>query len=163
MTTSTFCRIAGAVALLVLVGAAAPSFGADKVKEASFGKGKGSGPLLTRAQLRDCMAQQDRTQAAASDNAKHRAELDREKADITAEGAALKDQLAALDRSSQEAVDQYNEKAAARDKRIDAFEARANEFNQKVEALQTQRTAFAAACENRRYDEADEIAIRKGK
>ena len=78
-------------------------------------------------------------------------------------GNALKEQLAALDRTSQEAVDRYNAQAAERDKRIDAFEARMPPFNEKVENLANERAAFSKRCDNRRYDELDEIAIRKGK
>ena len=78
-------------------------------------------------------------------------------------GQSLKEQLAALDRSSQEAVDQYNGRAAARDQRIDALEARMAPFNARVEAVAAERAAFGKRCDNRRYDERDEIAIKNGK
>lgn len=162
-------RSAGALVFAVL---AATAFAADKTKDAAakepaketraFGKpDKGSGLLLTRAQLRDCMALQDRRQADAAESAKQRAEMEREKAELLRDGDALKEQLAALDRTSQEAVDQYNERAGARDRRIDAFEVRTTDFNKRVEALQALNGQFAANCDNRRYDEADEAAIRK--
>lgn len=148
-----------------LAALAAAPMAAEKVKEGGFGvkAGKSTGPLLTRAQLRECMALQDRRQAEAAENARLRADIDREKGELQREGEALKAQLDALDRTSQEAVDQYNERAAARDKRIDAFEARANDFNKRVESVQALNAQFAANCDNRRFDEADEIAIRKGK
>jgi len=156
-------RHAACAAALIVLGAAA--VGAEKIKEGSFGvkAGKGTGPLLTRAQLRDCMALQERRQAEAGESTKLRADMEREKAELLRDGEALKEQLAALDRTSQEAVDQYNERATARDKRIDAFEGRASDFNKRVEAAQALNAQFAANCENRRFDEADEIAIRKGK
>jgi predicted RNase H-like nuclease (RuvC/YqgF family) len=130
-------------------------------KTGAFGQGKGK--LLTREELRSCMAQQARIREQNEAATREREALEKEKADIVQGGQALKDQLATLDRTNQEAVTQYNEAVAARDKRIDAFEARMPEFNGKVEALQKEREAFSSQCDNRRYDEDDEIAIRKGK
>lgn len=130
-------------------------------KTGAFGQGKGR--VLTREELRSCMAQQDRIRSQNEAAARERETLEKEKAEIVQDGQALKERLAALDRANQEAVTQYNESVAARDKRIDAFEARMPEFNGKVEALQKEREAFAGQCDNRRYDEDDEIAIRKGK
>ena len=129
----------------------------------SFGKGKASGPILTRTELRACLAQQDRVRAQNEAAAREREVLDKEKAELVQQGDALKEQLAALDRSSQEAVDKYNAQAAERDQRIDAFEARMPAFNEKLQAFANEREAFARRCDNRRYDELDEIAIRKGK
>jgi hypothetical protein len=146
----------------LLLGAAGPA--AAQVKEGQFGaKGQASGALLTREQLRACMAQQARIRHAGDDIARDRAAMDIEKAALVTSGADLRDKLAALDRSSQEAVDAYNAEAAERDKRIDEFEPRLAAFNVRAEALGAERAAFAKACENRRFDERDEIAIRKGK
>ena len=136
---------------------------ADKPKESSFGKGKASGPLLTRAQLRDCMARQERVRAQTDETFKLQSVLEQDKAEIAKSGAALKEQFAALDRGNAEAVDAYNAQALARDKLIDDYEARTPPFNAKVESLQLERAAFAKGCENRRFDEVDEIAIKNGK
>jgi chromosome segregation ATPase len=132
-------------------------------KQGRFGQGKVSGPLLTRTELRACFAQQERIHSQGEVATREREVLDREKADLVRQGEALKEQLAALDRSSQEAVDKYNAQAAERDRLIDAFEARMPAFNAKVEALQAERDGFAKRCENRRYDELDEFAIKRGK
>ena len=136
---------------------------ADPPKEGSFGKGKAGGPLLTRAELRDCMARQGRVRAQGDETIKLQAELDREKAEVTAMGAALKEQLAALDRTSTDAVAAYNLQAQAVDKRAGDYNALTPAFNAKLEALKNERDAFAKACENRRFDEKDEIAIKNGK
>ena len=136
---------------------------ADPPKEGNFGKGKSGGPLLTRAELRECMAQQPRVRAHGADTVKAQAELDQEKAELARLGAALKEQLAALDRTSAEAVAAHNEQALAIDKRVDEYAAAIPAFNAKVEALLKEREAFAKACENRRFDEKDEIAIKNGK
>ncbi len=131
--------------------------------QGSFGQGKASGPLLTRAELRECLSQQERLRKADEATRVERQALDQEQAEILRVGDELKQQLAALDRSSQEAVDGYNARAAARDKMIDGFEARLGPFNARVEALQAERGGFSRRCENRRYDERDETAIKNGK
>ena len=136
---------------------------ADKPKESGFGKGKPGGPLLTKAQLRDCLAQQERVRAQTEETVRLQAALERDKTEITKLGDLLKEQLAALDRGDANAVDAYNAQAQNRDKMIDDYEARALQFNAKVESLQGERGAFAKGCENRRFDELDEIAIKSGK
>jgi hypothetical protein len=134
---------------------------AQKVKEG--GKGKAGGPLLTRAQLRDCMAQQERMRSEADQTLALQGQFDRDKAEIGRLGALLKEDLAVLDRTSPEAVEQYNVKATARDKMIDDLEARAPAYNLRVQGLSAEREAYKSACENRRFDEKDEIEIKKGK
>jgi hypothetical protein len=57
----------------------------------------------------------------------------------------------------------YNEKTTARDRQIDDFQARADAFNNLVVANKAEIDAYAGSCENRRYFEEDEIAIKKGK
>lgn len=140
---------------------AAPSWAADK-KEASFGKG-GTGAYLTRDQLRTCLAHQDRVRQQNDDVVKEQAALTAMKADITRSGDELKAKLDALDRTNPDAVAAYNDQASARDKQIDDFQARADAFNARVESSKAQREAFGKACDNRRYFEEDEIAIRKEK
>ena len=149
--------------LCLVAGTASLQVNAQKVKEGSFGKGKAGGPLLTRSQLRECISQQQRMAVQGDEALALQSQFDRDKAEIQRQGAALKEELAALDRTNAELVDQYNAKAAARDKAIDDFEVRAAAYNLRVQQLKTEREAFAAACENRRFDEKDEIAIKNGK
>jgi hypothetical protein len=133
-------------------------------QERSFGvKSKAGGPLLTRAELRECMARDGRVRAQGDETIKLQARMDQEKAEVTRLGAALKERLDALDRTSADAVNAYNEQALAFDKRVDAYNAGTPAFNAKVDALKSEREAFAKNCENRRFDEKDEIAIRNGK
>ena len=150
-------------ALCLVASTASLQANAQKVKEGSFGKGKTGGPLLTRNQLRDCMSQQQRIAVQGNEALALQSEFERDKAELQRSGLALKEELAALDRTSAELVDQYNAKAASRDKMIDDFEARASAYNLRVQQLKTEREAFAGACENRRFDEKDEIAIKSGK
>jgi hypothetical protein len=135
----------------------------EPVKESSFGKGKASGPLLTRAQLRECMAQQERMRVMTEEAVALQTQFNAEKADLAQQGALLKDELAVLDRTNVQAVEQYNVKTAARDKAIDAFEAGLEGYNKRVKRLTMEREIFVGGCENRRYDEKDEIAIQQGK
>lgn len=150
--------IAGA---LLAAAFAAPA--ADKPRESNFGKGKGSGAYLTREQLRSCLSQQARLASRDEEMLKEQTALASTKADFARSGVELKDQLATLDRTNAEAVNAYNERSAARDKDIDAYEARVPGFNERVELNRAERETFGKACDNRRYFEEDEIAIRKGK
>lgn len=157
--------LAGAFALCAALGLStqAAAQTAPKPSQGTFGQGKGSGPLLTRAELRQCLAQQENLRKSDDELRRERQALDDEKAELVRLGTELKEQLAALDRSSQEAVDQYNARAAARDQRIDVLEARMTPFNARVEAAAAERASFGKRCDNRRYDERDEIAIKNGK
>ena len=150
-------------ALCLVASTASLQANAQKIKEGSFGKGKTSGPLLTRNQLRECMSQQQKISLQGDETLALQSQFDRDKAEIQRQGLLLKEELAALDRTNAELVDRYNAKAAARDKTIDDFEARAPAYNLRVQQLQTDRAAYASACENRRFDENDEIAIKSGK
>ena len=138
---------------------------AQKVKQGSVAKAKAKAgvPLMTRDELRDCMALAQRNRVQGEEILALPAQIELEKADLQRHGAMLTEALAALDRTSVELVDQYNAKAAARDKSIEAFDARVGTYNLRAQQLQTDRAAYASACENRRFDEKDEIAIKNGK
>ena len=130
-------------------------------KEGSFGKG--GGPLLTKEQLRNCMSQKVRVGQQDDDLGKEQSALMTLKDAIARDGDALKAKLETVDRTNAEAVAAYNDQAQARDKQIDDYQARVTAFNARVDAAKTERESFAKACENRRFFEDDEIAIRKGK
>lgn len=155
-------RLAALLAALALAPllVASQAWAADKPRPAAT---KPAATLLTRDELRACMAQQGRIRSERDEVNRLRGQIESEKADLVRSGEALKAQLDALDRSSQEAVDRYNDAASARDRAIDAFEARTTEYNRRAEALQGELDGYAKACENRRFDEKDEIAIKNGK
>lgn len=136
---------------------------ADKPKEASFGKGKASGPVLTREQLRQCLTQQAQVKNEEAELVRLQNGLNTDKAAIVRSGETLTEQGAALDRSKPELVTAYNELVLARDKAIDELQARGAQFNERAGTAGAQREAFARACEGRSYNETDEIAIQKGK
>lgn len=151
-----------ALLLCVLLSAGA-AHAADKPKEASFGKGKAGGAVLTRDQLRQCLTQQAQVKNEEAELVKLQAGLNTEKAAVIRSGEVLAEQGNTLDRSKPELVSAYNEQVLARDKAIDELQARGAQFNERAGAAGVQREAFAKACEGRSYNESDEIAIQKGK
>ena len=157
---SIFSRcLLGAACLSALISPLAVN--AQKVKQGSVAKA--GVPVMTRDELRDCMALAQRNRVQGEEILALPAQFELEKAELQRHGTMLTEELAALDRTSVERVDQYNAKAAARDKLIEVFEARVTAYNLRAQQLQTDRAAYAGACENRRFDEKDEIAIKNGK
>ena len=137
---------------------------ADKPKkQGAFGTGKAVGAYLTRDQLRACLAQHAQTMRRDAALQQEQAALTNAKAEIARSGDVLKLQLEVVDRTQADAVAAYNEQAKARDQQIDDYQARVTAFNTRVEDRQAERDAFAKNCDNRRYFEEDEIAIKKGK
>jgi hypothetical protein len=120
-------------------------------------------PLLTREELRACMNTKASLDQQREQVEQMKAGLDAEKTDIESEGSALKERLAALDRTNKDLVEQFVESNNAHDKRIDAYSARSSTFNAKVDTLLADREAYKRDCENRRFDERDERAIKSGK
>jgi len=145
--------------------AATLAVAADKPgkKEGSFGSGTATGAYLTRDQLRVCLARQTKVNGENAAMVAEQTALTALKADVTRSGDELKQTLETLDRSSAEAVDGYNGLVTARDKQIDEYQKRVDAFNARVEANEAERDAFGQGCNNRRYFEEDEIAIKKGK
>jgi hypothetical protein len=153
-----------ALAAVLAAGLAPSAFAAgDKLQLGAFGTGKASGPLLTRAELRECFAILDRVKLGNESAASEREQLQKEKDELVRQGSELKAQLDTLDRTSQEAIDQYKAKVTARDAAIGDWETRSNAFNAKVEAMGADRASFAKRCDNRRFDELDASAVRKTK
>lgn len=135
----------------------------DKLKLGAFGPGKASGPLLTRAELRDCLDRMDRIRTRNDALTQERERIERDKAELLRQGEELKAQLETLDRGNAEAVEAFKARAAARDQALDGFEKRTGSFNGEVEGLTAERRTFSQRCENRRFDELDEAAIRAGR
>ncbi|WP_298830315.1 hypothetical protein [uncultured Piscinibacter sp.] len=135
----------------------------DKLKLGIFGNGKGSGPLLTRAELRECFALQDRVKTGGEAAASERDQLEKEKAGLMQQREDIKVELDKLDLANAAAVEQHKERAMAHDKAIEDFVARSNQFNIRVSAIEADRASFRQKCDNRRFDQLDEAALRKGK
>jgi hypothetical protein len=142
--------------------AATATFAADKPKkEGAFGKGGGA--MLSKEQLRNCMSLKTRVAQQDDDLTKEQAAIGTVKDEIGRNGDALKAKLETLDRTNADAVAAYNDESQARDKQIDDYQARVTAFNTRVEANKAEHDAYGKGCENRRFFEDDEIAIKKGK
>jgi hypothetical protein len=158
---SSLPRLLPAVAAALLAAVSVPQLHAQTK---TLGSGKPTGPLiLSRSELRECLSKQSSLKAKRDEAEQTKENLSKEKDELKRLGDELKEKLSTLDRSSQEQVDQYNAQASERDKRIDAYEARTASFNQQVEQLNAERAAWGKNCENKRYDEKDEMAIKAGK
>jgi hypothetical protein len=158
----TMQKLLSCALLSVFLAAAPPSFAAD-AKSVQLGTGKAVGKFLTRDELRACLAAKDKLTRWKTDAPQQRAALGDEKDTLSKNGEALAAELAALDRTSADAVGAFNKKSQAHDEAIDAFQKRVDAFNALVAADKTDTDAYAASCENRRYFVEDEAALKKGK
>lgn len=161
--TSALSRISFSVCALALVVASHATHAAPPKREASFGSGKASGPIMSMAELRSCVKRQSALQTQSEAAIKAQDQMKAERAAIEQGSAAIKTDMEKLDRTDLVAVEAFVERAKAHDKRIDDYEARVPAFNEQVQAAQAERAAFAKACEDRRYLEDDLKDIKAGK
>ncbi|MGZ8258972.1 MAG: hypothetical protein ACXWUL_00295 [Caldimonas sp.] len=119
--------------------------------------------ILTPAQLRECLAQQERKDKATGAALKTKAEIAAEKAAIDGSGTALADEATTLDRASEDAVNAYNAKVDERNRRIDAYENRVASYNKDADAVRAMSDAYTKSCGNRRYDDRDLADIQRKK
>jgi hypothetical protein len=121
------------------------------------------GALLTPAQLQECVNRKERLQAQTDDALKDKAAIEADKAEIARSGTSLAEELTALDRTSEAAVDAYNAKVEQRDKLIDTYQARVTAYNRKAETVKATQDGYEETCGNRRYDERDLNDIKRKK
>ena len=209
----------------------APVNPAAEGKTVAIGNGTGSGPVLTREELRACLKQEADVRSRLPESDARRVALDKERAGFSAEQEALKADRAALadtrdvealrariaafttkaddvnkrvaefelaqrtgpqaerlksllarerleldaERKALEAdaettnaagkdrIAAFNTRVAAIDARVADWNVRNNQLNKDAQALEDDRLAWIDACQNRRYREDDETAIRSGK
>jgi DNA repair exonuclease SbcCD ATPase subunit len=101
-----------------------PAAGATK----TFGAGKPGGKLLTRDELRACMALQKQMQTQASDLEAQKAPLQQEKVALQQAGDALAADREALERNRQATAAPFQAKADAHGQRIEAFNKKSAEL-----------------------------------
>jgi hypothetical protein len=143
-----------AVALVFAALLAPAAHGAEK-KAAPGASPAPKTPILTPAQLRDCIAQKEKLGKDTDEVVKAKAALAAEKAEIDSSGAALNEEATTLDRTSAQAVEAHNAKVLGRNARIDAYQAKASSYNTDAEAVLASKDAYEKACGNRRYDDRD--------
>lgn len=145
-------------------GATAQSAGKnEKLRLGVFGSGKGSGPLLTKAELKECLALQQRIAGDNDESVKERDGIERDKAEIARVSDELKTERGTVDLTQQEAVDRFNDKLRARDGMVKAWKGRVAAFNQRVESMKSDREGWARRCDGRRFDQVDEEELQKGR
>src|SRR5438876_2184531 len=81
---------------------------------ATLGSGRSGGKLLTRDELRACMATQARQRSEREALGHREKALDKQKAEILADGEAVQSARDSLDRTSEEAIRAFNERVLAR-------------------------------------------------
>jgi len=94
---------------------------------------------------------------------RQRAALEAERAELMRIDEALKAEAPAIQSANAQAPAPHNGKAAANDQKIDDWTKRNAAFAERANAWQAGHDAWSRDCAERRYDEADEIAIQKGK
>ncbi len=125
--------------------------------------GKGSGPVLSRDELRRCMSEDDRLKKETADILETQKSMQKTRSEIDRLGAELEAEKATVDRSSQAAVDGFNEKSRSRGKLIEDYKAAAPLFNERVDKLATGQQSYARDCGDRKYLESDYDDIKAGK
>lgn len=136
---------------------------AEKLRLGVFGSGKGAGPLLTKAELRECLALNERVRASSEAALREREQIDKDMAGLLRERQDIEAAIPTLDKTSAEAIGQHNARVRAHEQAVQAFTARSEAFNAQVGALEADRASFQQRCDNRRFDQLDEEAIRKGR
>lgn len=165
------------VAACVAAHAADPAPAAKKGNVLNLSGGKPTGKLLTRDQLRQCLASQATLKQQDADAAKAQSALDADKAaiagldaELATQAGALQADRATVDLKDPAAVAAFNARITQRE----ALEGRRNQmvadynaklapFNVQVQAVNQTRQAWQADCAGRDYDELDYFAIQRGK
>lgn len=151
-----------AVPIVVALACIGSAHGAEKVRPAAV-PAKTSDRILTPAQLRECVLQREQLRGQTDTAVKAKAEIAVDKAEIDRTGTAMAEALAALDRTSADAVAAHNAKVDERSALIKAYEDKVDAFNRRAELIQTSRDGYDKACENRRYDDRDLTDLQRKK
>lgn len=132
---------------------------AAKQREGSFGGGSASGPMLTKDELRQCLAEQDRMKQETADVVATQKKLAADRAEIDRVSKELDADRPNVDVSNKDAVDAFNARLQAKAKLVADYQAAAPAFNARVDRLDADDKAFTKSCRDRRYfeDEYDEI------
>jgi hypothetical protein len=144
-------RSASLAAVCAALLLADPASAADKAKAAAPTKT----PILTPAQLKDCINQKERLRTDTDAAVKSKAGLDAMKAEIDSTGDALSAEAATLDKTNADTVAAYNVKIEARNALVDTWKAKVADYNKDAESVLATKDAYGKACENRRYDDRD--------
>jgi hypothetical protein len=120
-------------------------------------------PLLTKDQLRECVAQEASTKSEGQAMALEQAALDQLKASIGASDTDLAERRSSLDPLDAAAREGIEEQSRQLDRKIDDYNARLPAFNLRAQAYQSATATWKANCSNRRFEEADLQAIKRAR
>ena len=151
--SSSFLRFATAATVLAVL-APTGALAADKPAKGAVSKGPAD-RVLTPAQLKDCVDQKAAASKKVDAAQAAKEKLAADKAEIERSAQALEESLAALDRTSAEAVNAHNARVEQRDASITAYQGRVAAFNEQAESANAAQDAYAKSCAERRYDERD--------
>lgn len=136
---------------------------AAKPREGSLGGGTATGPMLTKDELRQCIAEQDRLKQETADVVTTQQKLAKDRGEIDRASAALDADRPTVDVSNKEAVEAFNARLQAKAKLVADYQSAAPAFNQRIDKLDADDKAFTKNCKDRKYfeDEYDEIKAGK--
>jgi hypothetical protein len=117
--------------------------------------------VMTRDELRVCMAEQDRLQRLSEKVKQDQASLDRQRADVEKMDAEIARKRAALDPADVAAAEALQTDVARRDEVVDAYNARLPALREQGSTYDAGRQVWVERCANRDYDELDEAAIKR--
>ena len=165
-SASSRLLLAACVAAAASSFATLPAHAADAAKpkkEGSLGQAKAGAPMLTKEQLRACLAQKDRIKSQITETVPLQTALKKEGDDLAREGDDLKALREKVDTTNEAAVKEFNDRNVARQKAVESYEARSKDYNAKVEAVLADKAAYQSSCDGKRYFEDEELQIRKEK
>jgi len=125
--------------------------------------GKGTGPVMSRDELRRCMTEDDRLKKETAGVLEAQVAMKKSRSEIDRLGSELEVEKASVDRTNQAAVDAFNEKVKTRGKIISDYSAAAPLFNERIDKLAADQEAYAKECGDRKYLESDYNDIKAGK
>jgi len=150
------------VAVFCLCQPAAAQSGVSQMRALPKGA-KAKGPTLTRDQLRQCVAQQDRLDADAAEMIGRDARSAADRGRIDALEAALKRLNDEVDGTSKAQVDAYNTMVKQSKTWVDAFNAELVEHRAFQDAYRERLRGFNADCAGHWYYDKDMAAVKAGK
>ncbi|RZU02915.1 hypothetical protein [Rivibacter subsaxonicus] len=168
----------GLLFTLLALGAAAPLLAADPApaKQAAkpaaaaasgtvltLGKGKPTGQVLTRDQLRACLKEQPLLKASGEEVVQAQTALDARKAEVDKVTAAIATARESVDTTNEQQVNDFNAKVRERTALVDAYNEQLPAFNKQAEAYMGRKDAWQRDCADRPYTELDYFAIQRGK
>ena len=116
-------------------------------------------PLLSRAELRQCMDREDTLKQRFDALERMRESGLATSAEIGESARRLSEELRRIDATDVAAVDDYNRRAKAHDAVVEASNKRADAFNAAIQSLNTDNADHLAACATRPYLQSDKKAL----